>query len=188
MQLTRPLPNIGRSVVLNVCWDVAPKRSGVVLVFAPIDRMGRTSLRLEAMEIPAQDVITLHQETEDTRPCIAVSFSIARDAPGTPRTREPCVDAIRGQAVVLKRLTAFGQMTKLGQSLEESPHSPKTNVPRDSVAVVQSMPGAGAHGRPLSWHFGVDQTSSWPAHFESANCDRKETAFSAPPWRRPLMC
>src|SRR5216684_4626979 len=35
-----------------------PKGPGVILVFAPIDRMVRTSLRIEAMEVPAQDVIT----------------------------------------------------------------------------------------------------------------------------------
>lgn len=35
-----------------------PKGPGVVLVFKPIDRMVRTSLRVEAMEVPAQDVIT----------------------------------------------------------------------------------------------------------------------------------
>src|SRR4029077_12881102 len=36
----------------------APKGPGVVLVFSPIDRMGRMSLRVEAMEVPAQDVVT----------------------------------------------------------------------------------------------------------------------------------
>src|SRR6202166_4270455 len=35
-----------------------PKGPGVALVFAPIDRMVRISLRIEAMEVPAQDVIT----------------------------------------------------------------------------------------------------------------------------------
>jgi regulator of protease activity HflC (stomatin/prohibitin superfamily) len=35
-----------------------PKGPGVVLVFAPIDRMVRVSLRIEAMEVPSQDVIT----------------------------------------------------------------------------------------------------------------------------------
>ena len=35
-----------------------PKGPGVVLVFAPIDRMVRMSLRVEAMEVPAQDVVT----------------------------------------------------------------------------------------------------------------------------------
>src|SRR6202158_5970435 len=34
------------------------KGPGVVLVFAPIDRMVRMSLRVEAMEVPAQDVVT----------------------------------------------------------------------------------------------------------------------------------
>jgi regulator of protease activity HflC (stomatin/prohibitin superfamily) len=35
-----------------------PKGPGVILVFGPIDRMVRISLRIEAMEVPAQDVIT----------------------------------------------------------------------------------------------------------------------------------
>jgi regulator of protease activity HflC (stomatin/prohibitin superfamily) len=35
-----------------------PKGPGVVLVFSPIDRMVRMSLRVEAMEVPAQDVVT----------------------------------------------------------------------------------------------------------------------------------
>ena len=35
-----------------------PKGPGIFLVFVPIDRMVRMSLRIEAMEVPAQDVIT----------------------------------------------------------------------------------------------------------------------------------
>ena len=35
-----------------------PKGPGVILVFAPIDRMVRTSLRVEAFEVPSQDVVT----------------------------------------------------------------------------------------------------------------------------------
>src|ERR1700691_425806 len=35
-----------------------PKGPGVIFVFAPIDRIVRISLRIEAMEVPAQDVIT----------------------------------------------------------------------------------------------------------------------------------
>ena len=35
-----------------------PKGPGVIFVFAPIDRIVRISLRLEAMEVPAQDVVT----------------------------------------------------------------------------------------------------------------------------------
>src|SRR5271169_6881158 len=34
------------------------KGPGVILVFRPIDRMVRLSLRTEAMEVPAQDVVT----------------------------------------------------------------------------------------------------------------------------------
>jgi regulator of protease activity HflC (stomatin/prohibitin superfamily) len=35
-----------------------PKGPGVCLVFAPIDRMVRVSLRIDTLEVPAQDVIT----------------------------------------------------------------------------------------------------------------------------------
>jgi regulator of protease activity HflC (stomatin/prohibitin superfamily) len=35
-----------------------PKGPGVILVFAPIDRMVRVSLRIETLEVPPQDVIT----------------------------------------------------------------------------------------------------------------------------------
>jgi regulator of protease activity HflC (stomatin/prohibitin superfamily) len=37
---------------------LSPRGPGIALVFAPIDRMVRMSLRVEAMEVPAQDVIT----------------------------------------------------------------------------------------------------------------------------------
>src|SRR5436309_2677949 len=36
----------------------SPKGPGVILVFKPIDRMVRLSLRVEAMEVPSQDVVT----------------------------------------------------------------------------------------------------------------------------------
>jgi regulator of protease activity HflC (stomatin/prohibitin superfamily) len=35
-----------------------PKGPGIILVFFPIDRMTRISLRLETLEVPAQDVVT----------------------------------------------------------------------------------------------------------------------------------
>src|ERR1035441_1342822 len=35
-----------------------PKGPGIILVFAPIDRMVRVSLRIETLEVPPQDVIT----------------------------------------------------------------------------------------------------------------------------------
>jgi regulator of protease activity HflC (stomatin/prohibitin superfamily) len=35
-----------------------PKGPGIILVFQPIDRMVRTSLRIEALEVPSQDVVT----------------------------------------------------------------------------------------------------------------------------------
>src|SRR4029434_9161781 len=35
-----------------------PKGPGVILVFAPIDRIGRVSLRTVVLDVPPQDVIT----------------------------------------------------------------------------------------------------------------------------------
>jgi len=35
-----------------------PKGPGLILVFAPVDRMVRISLRLETLDVPAQDVVT----------------------------------------------------------------------------------------------------------------------------------
>jgi regulator of protease activity HflC (stomatin/prohibitin superfamily) len=35
-----------------------PKGPGIILVFAPLDRIVRISLRVEAMEVPAQDLVT----------------------------------------------------------------------------------------------------------------------------------
>src|SRR5512136_3174167 len=35
-----------------------PKGPGIILVFAPIDRMVRISLRVETLEVPPQDVVT----------------------------------------------------------------------------------------------------------------------------------
>ncbi len=35
-----------------------PKGPGIILVFAPVDRMVRVSLRVDTLEVPAQDVIT----------------------------------------------------------------------------------------------------------------------------------
>ncbi|MBV9744783.1 MAG: slipin family protein, partial [Acidobacteriia bacterium] len=35
-----------------------PKGPGVILVFAPLDRIVRVSLRVDTLEVPAQDVIT----------------------------------------------------------------------------------------------------------------------------------
>src|SRR5579871_6898490 len=35
-----------------------PKGPGVCLIFGPVDRMVRLSLRVEAMEVPPQDVVT----------------------------------------------------------------------------------------------------------------------------------
>src|ERR1035441_4839128 len=35
-----------------------PKGPGIILVFAPIDRIVRVSLRVDTLEVPSQDVIT----------------------------------------------------------------------------------------------------------------------------------
>src|ERR1041384_4677628 len=35
-----------------------PKGPGIILVFAPVDRIVRVSLRVDTLEVPSQDVIT----------------------------------------------------------------------------------------------------------------------------------
>jgi regulator of protease activity HflC (stomatin/prohibitin superfamily) len=62
-----------------------PKGPGIILVFAPIDRMVRISLRLETIEVPPQDIVTRDNVTakvnavlffrviEPTKAVIAVS-------------------------------------------------------------------------------------------------------------------
>ena len=53
------LPEYERGVVFRLGRLLPePKGPGIVLVFAPIDRIVRVSLRVETMEVPSQDVVT----------------------------------------------------------------------------------------------------------------------------------
>src|SRR6266513_2222262 len=53
------LPEYERGVIFRLGRLLSqPKGPGVFLVFAPIDRMVRISLRQEAFEVPPQDIIT----------------------------------------------------------------------------------------------------------------------------------
>src|SRR5947199_2082058 len=53
------LPEYERGVIFRLGRLLAePKGPGVFLVFAPVDRMVRISLRQEAFEVPPQDIIT----------------------------------------------------------------------------------------------------------------------------------
>jgi regulator of protease activity HflC (stomatin/prohibitin superfamily) len=47
-----------RGVIFRLGRLIASKGPGVILVFSPIDRMVRISLRQEALEVPPQDIIT----------------------------------------------------------------------------------------------------------------------------------
>ncbi len=47
-----------RGVIFRLGRLIDAKGPGVILVFAPLDRMVRISLRQEALEVPAQDIIT----------------------------------------------------------------------------------------------------------------------------------
>jgi regulator of protease activity HflC (stomatin/prohibitin superfamily) len=53
------LPEYERGVIFRLGRVLKePKGPGVILVFAPIDRIVRIPLRIEAMEVPPQDVVT----------------------------------------------------------------------------------------------------------------------------------
>src|ERR1043165_5277111 len=48
-----------RGVVLRLGRVLShPKGPGMILVFAPIDRMVKVSLRIDTLEVPSQDVVT----------------------------------------------------------------------------------------------------------------------------------
>ena len=54
------LPEYERGVIFRLGRVLPqPKGPGIILVFAPIDRIVRMSLRIETVEVPAQDVVTL---------------------------------------------------------------------------------------------------------------------------------
>src|ERR1700674_4483952 len=48
----------------------APKGPGIILVFAPIDRMVRVSLRIDTLEVPGQDVVTRDNVTVKVNPVV----------------------------------------------------------------------------------------------------------------------
>src|SRR6201993_1746553 len=53
------LPEYERGVVFRLGRVLPrPKGPGVILVFAPIDRIVRVSLRIDTLEVPSQDVVT----------------------------------------------------------------------------------------------------------------------------------
>jgi regulator of protease activity HflC (stomatin/prohibitin superfamily) len=53
------LPEYERGVIFRLGRVLPqPKGPGIILVFAPIDRIVRMSLRIETIEVPAQDVVT----------------------------------------------------------------------------------------------------------------------------------
>src|SRR5260370_17834425 len=62
-----------------------PKGPGLVFVFAPVDRMVRISLRIEAMEVPPQDVVTRDNVTLKVN--AVVYFRVVN--PTTPVTEAP---------------------------------------------------------------------------------------------------
>ena len=63
-----------------------PKGPGLILVFAPVDRMVRISLRIEAMEVPPQDVVTRDNVTRQSE-CGGL-FPRGRPDQGRPRSHE----------------------------------------------------------------------------------------------------
>src|SRR5713101_4650437 len=53
------LPEYERGVIFRLGRVLGkPKGPGIILVFAPIDRIVRVSLRVDTLEVPAQDVVT----------------------------------------------------------------------------------------------------------------------------------
>ena len=60
------------------------KGPGIILVFAPIDRIVRVSLRQEALEVPPQDIITRDNVTLKVNAVIFLRVIEPRQAVSTP--------------------------------------------------------------------------------------------------------
>jgi regulator of protease activity HflC (stomatin/prohibitin superfamily) len=65
------------------------KGPGIILVFAPVDRMVRISLRQEALEVPPQDIITRDNVTR-----IIVAMMGIGIISGLLRTELKCVQSL----------------------------------------------------------------------------------------------
>src|ERR1043166_7588903 len=101
------------------------KGPGVVLVFAPVDRMMRMSLRVEALEVPAQDVVTRDNVTVKVNaviffrvvdPRLAV-LEVSNFLYATSQLAQTTLRSVLGEAELDELLSQRGKLNVRLQSL-----------------------------------------------------------------------
>jgi len=121
-----------------------PKGPGVIFVFAPIDRIARLSLRVEAMEVPAQDVVTRDNVTVNVNAVLYVRIvdptkaviEVANYLYATSQLAQTTLRSVLGE-VELDEL--LGQREKLNVKLQGvlDEHTGPWGVKVSNVAVKQ---------------------------------------------------
>jgi regulator of protease activity HflC (stomatin/prohibitin superfamily) len=109
-----------------------PKGPGIILVFAPIDRMVRISLRLETIEVPPQDIVTRDNVTakvnavlffrviDPTKAVIAVSNFLYT----TSQLAQTTLRSIVGQVELDELLSGREQLNEKLQSVLDQDTEP----------------------------------------------------------------
>ena len=106
------------------------KGPGIVLVFAPIDRMVRLSLRVEALEVPAQDVVTRDNVTVKVNaviffrvvdPRLAV-LEVSNFLYATSQLAQTTLRSVLGEAELDELLSQRGKLNLRLQSHPGSAH------------------------------------------------------------------
>jgi regulator of protease activity HflC (stomatin/prohibitin superfamily) len=101
------------------------KGPGIVLVFAPIDRLVRMSLRIEALEVPAQDVVTRDNVTVKVNaviffrvvdPRLAV-LEVSNFLYATSQLAQTTLRSVLGEAELDELLSQRGKLNLRLQSL-----------------------------------------------------------------------
>ena len=101
-----------------------PKGPGIILVFAPIDRMVRISLRVETMEVPPQDVVTHDNVTVKVNAVIFFrvvdpSRAVVEVANFLYATSQKAQTTLRSVLGEVDLDTLLGERVKLNKQLQE---------------------------------------------------------------------
>ena len=112
-----------------------PKGPGVILVFRPIDRMVRLSLRMEAMEVPPQDVVTRDNVTVKVN--AVIYFRIVDPREGGDRSRQL---SVRHFAAFADHAAQRAGRSRAGRIAQPARKTEREAADRRSI----STPGRGA--------------------------------------------
>ena len=102
-----------------------PKGPGIILVFAPLDRIVRVSLRIDTLEVPAQDVVTRDNVTVKVNavvyfrvlePRLAI-IEVSNFLYATSQLAQPTLRSVLGEAELDELLSQRGKLNLRLQTL-----------------------------------------------------------------------